>query len=359
MAEVAGIPCLLMRGGTSKGAYFLASDLPADPQERDGLLLRIMGTPDPRQIDGLGGAHPLTSKVAIVSPSPDGAADVDYLFLQLGVEEAVVTGRQNCGNLLAAVGPFALERGLVQAAGETTEVRIRMVNTNSFATARFATPGGLPEYDGGLAIDGVPGTAAPVRLNFEDTAGSSTGSLFPTGQVLDSVAGLEVTCVDNGMPSVLLRAADLGLSGDEPPESLEADAALAARLAGLRTAAARLMGLGDVSAATVPKLVLLAPPRAGGTIATRSFLPVRVHTSIGVLGALTVAAGVLAEGSAGHGLAALPPPGGPFRIEHPTGHFDVEVGLARGPEGFTVTRSAALRTARKIFDGRVFPRPRL
>lgn len=359
MAEVPGIPCLLMRGGTSKGAYFLASDLPADQQERDGLLLRIMGTPDPRQIDGLGGAHPLTSKVAIVSPSPDGAADVDYLFLQLGVEEAVVTGRQNCGNLLAAVGPFALERGLVQAAGETTEVRIRMVNTNSFATARFATPGGLPEYDGGLAIDGVPGTAAPVRLNFEDTAGSSTGSLFPTGQVLDSVAGLEVTCVDNGMPSVLLRAADLGLSGDEPPESLEADTALAARLAGLRTAAARLMGLGDVSAATVPKLVLLAPPRAGGTIATRSFLPVRVHTSIGVLGALTVAAGVLAEGSAGHGLAALPPPGGPFRIEHPTGHFDVEVGLARGPEGFTVTRSAALRTARKIFDGRVFPRPRL
>lgn len=358
MAETEGIPCLLIRGGTSKGAYFLASDLPAGPEERDALLLRIMGSPDPRQIDGLGGAHPLTSKVAVVSPSPDGDADVDYLFLQVGVDEAVVSSRQNCGNLLAGVGPFAVERGLVRAGGDQTEVRIRMLNTGSFATAAFPTPGGRPQYDGGLAIDGVPGTAAPVRLNFEGTAGSSTGALFPTGRVLDTVDGLAVTCVDNGMPSVLLRAADLGLAGDESPEELEADAALADRLAGLRRAAAALMGMGDVSKATVPKLVLLSPPRGGGTVTTRSFLPVRVHTSIGVLGALTVAAGILADGSVGHGLGALPGPGEPCRIEHPTGHFDVEVGLAAGPDGITVTRSAALRTARKIFDGRVFPRPR-
>jgi 4-oxalomesaconate tautomerase len=359
VAAVEGIPCLYLRGGTSKGAFFLASDLPGNPGERDDLLLRIMGTPDPRQIDGLGGAHPLTSKVAVISPSRDGDADVDYLFLQLGVDSAFVTDRQNCGNILAGVGPFAVERGLVEAGEEKTEVRIRMVNTNSIATASFATPGGVVDYDGDLAIDGVPGTAGAIRLNFEDTAGSSTGALFPSGKVLDRVAGMDVTCVDNGMPSVLLRAADLGVTGTESPEDLEADAGLANRLAGLRLAAAGVMGMGDVTGATVPKLVLLSPPRAGGAIATRSFLPVRVHSSIGVLGALTVGAGVLAEGSVGHGLAVLPPAGTPFRIEHPSGHFDVEVGVEATADGFTVTSSAALRTARKIFEGRVFPRPRL
>jgi 4-oxalomesaconate tautomerase len=353
-----------MRGGTSKGAFFLASDLPADPGERDDLLLRIMGTPDPRQVDGLGGAHPLTSKVAVISPSAEDAADVDYLFLQVGVDTAFVTDRQNCGNILAAVGPFAVERGLVRPSGTQTDVRIRMVNTGSMATARFPTPGGAVDYDGGpeaggaVAIDGVPGRAAPIRLNFEATAGSSTGSLFPSGQVCDRIEGVDMTCVDNGMPTVLMRAADLGATGYEDPADLEADEGLAARLAGLRLAAAELMGMGDVGGATVPKLVLLAPPRAGGSISTRSFLPVRVHTSIGVLGALTVAAGVLAEGSVGHNLAALPSPGEPFRVEHPTGRFDVEVALNPSPEGYTVTRSTALRTARKIFDGRVFPRPR-
>lgn len=359
MASAEGIPCLLMRGGTSKGAFFLASDLPADPSERDDLLLRIMGTPDPRQIDGLGGAHPLTSKVAVISASPGSGADVDYLFLQLGVDTAFVSSRQNCGNILAGVGPFAVERGLVPAGGDHTEVRIRMINTNSIATARFATPGGAVDYDGDLAIDGVPGTAGAIELNFEGTAGSSTGALFPSGRVLDRAADVDMTCVDNGMPSVLLRAADLGVTGEEPPADLESDSALADRLAGIRLAAAELMGMGDVGGATVPKLVLLGPPRAGGVIATRSFLPLRVHTSIGVLGALTVAAGVLADGSVGHDLAVLPPPGAPFRIEHPSGHFDVEVGVVRSAEGFTVTRSAALRTARKIFEGRVFPRPRL
>ncbi|MDE8667861.1 4-oxalomesaconate tautomerase [Pseudarthrobacter sp. H3Y2-7] len=359
MATVEGIPCMYLRGGTSKGAFFLASDLPRNPDDRDDVLLRIMGTPDPRQIDGLGGAHPLTSKVAVISPSGNSDADVDYLFLQLGVDSAFVTDRQNCGNILAGVGPFAVERGLVPAGGEQTRVRIRMVNTDSIATATFATPDGMVDYDGDLAIDGVPGTAGAIKLNFEDTAGAATGALFPSGHVWDRVAGVDVTCVDNGMPSVLMRATDLGVTGSESPEDLEADAALAERLAALRLAAAELMGMGDVTGATVPKLVLLAAPRAGGAIATRSFLPVRVHTSIGVLGALTVGAGVLAEGSVGHDLAVLPTAGRPFRIEHPTGHFDVEVGVERAGAGFRVTRSAALRTARKIFDGRVFPRPRL
>jgi 4-oxalomesaconate tautomerase len=359
MTASKGIPCLYMRGGTSKGAYFLASDLPADPAERDDLLLRIMGTPDPRQIDGLGGAHPLTSKVAVVSRSTSGDTDVDYLFLQLGVDEAFVTDKQNCGNLLAGIGPFAVERGLVPAGDPTTTVRILMVNTDSVATATFATPDGEVDYDGDLAIDGVPGTAGPISLDFDGTAGSSTGALFPTGNLTDEVEGITVTCVDNGMPSVLMRASDLGLSGQESPTDLEADAALGERLAGIRMHAAELMGMGDVSATTVPKMVLLSAPSHGGAISTRSFLPIRVHTSIGVLGALSVAAGVIAEGTVGHDLAQYSTDDGRFSIEHPTGHFDVDVALEHSGDEWLVTRSAGLRTARKIFDGTVFPRPRL
>ncbi|WP_307793694.1 4-oxalomesaconate tautomerase [Microbacterium stercoris] len=349
---------MLMRGGTSKGAMFLASDLPADPAARDDLLLRIMGTPDPRQIDGLGGAHPLTSKVAVISPSPDPDADVDYLFLQLGVDEAFVTDRQNCGNILAAVGPFAVERGLVEAGPDRTRVRIRMLNTGSLATASFATPGGEVDYDGDLAIDGVPGTAGAITLDFEGTAGSTAGALFPTGSVLDEVDGIEVTCVDNGMPTVLLRATDLGIAGDESPAELEADDAVAARVERIRIAAARQMGLGDVTGASIPKMVILSAPRRGGALTTRSFIPKRVHSSIGVLGALSVAAGALVEGSVARDLVAAPSPGDPFVVEHPTGHFDVDVALEGSGSGATVTRSAALRTARLIFDGVVFPRPR-
>lgn len=359
MPNADGIACLLMRGGTSKGAYFDAADLPVDPAERDDLLLRIMGTPDPRQIDGLGGAHPLTSKVAVISRSSDSDTDIDYLFLQLGVEEAFVTDRQNCGNILAGVGPFAVERGLVDAGEVRTSVRINMINTGSIATATFATPGGRVEYDGDLEIDGVPGRAGAISLDFEGTAGSSTGALFPSGRLVDDLDGVAATCVDNGMPSVLMAASDLGIAGTESPTELEADERFAARLAQLRLLAAEKMGMGDVSAATVPKLVLLSAPRAGGAISTRSFLPVRAHTSIGVLGALTAAAGVIPAGSVGHDLAVLPAKGEPFRIEHPTGHFDVDVAVEASGGTFTVTKSAALRTARKIFDGRVFPRPRL
>jgi 4-oxalomesaconate tautomerase len=359
MATVSGIPCLYLRGGTSKGAYFLASDLPADPAERDELLLRIMGTPDARQIDGLGGAHPLTSKVAVVSPSHSADTDVDYLFLQLGVDEAFVTDRQNCGNILAGIGPFAVERGLVTPTCDRTSVRINMINTGSTATATFATPGGAVDYDGDLPIDGVPGTAGAISLDFEGTAGSSTGSLFPTGNLVDDADGIQVTCVDYGMPTVLLLAQHVGVTGSESPADLESDEQLTTRLERIRFAAAELMGMGDVSEATVPKMVLLSAPVAGGAISTRSFLPHRVHTSIGVLGALTVAAGTTPGETVGHELARLPAAGEPFSIEHPTGHFDVDVAVEASDDGWTVTRSAALRTARKIFDGFVFPRPRL
>jgi len=349
-----GIRCMMMRGGTSKGAYFLEDDLPADIAERDDLLLRVMGSPDPRQIDGIGGAHPLTSKVGIVSRSAGADTDVDYLFLQVVVDQPIVSDQQNCGNILAGIGPFAVERGLVTAGADSTTVRIRMVNTDSIAVATFPTPNGRPRYSGDLAIDGVPGTAAPVEIAFSDTAGSTTGALLPTGNVVDGVEGVAATCVDNGMPTVLVSASALGVSGTEEPTDLEADAHLAERVRAIRFVAAALMGMGDVSEATVPKVVLLSPPRAGGTIGTRSFLPVRVHTSIGVLGAQTVAAGIAIPGAVGHDLARLPAMGEPFRIEHPTGEFVVRIDFVPGTTD--VASSVVYRTARKLFDGVVFPR---
>ncbi|MGW7203482.1 4-oxalomesaconate tautomerase [Streptomyces sp. NPDC054837] len=342
-----------MRGGTSKGAYFLAGDLPAEPALRDDLLLRIMGSPDERQIDGLGGAHPLTSKVAVVSPSADPQADVDYLFLQVVVERPEVSDRQNCGNILAGVGPFAVERGLVPAGEERTRVRIRMVNTGDHATATFPTPGGRVDYTGDAEISGVPGTAAPVVIEFP----AGAGKLLPTGSVRDEIDGVQVTCVDNGMPTVLIAAGSLKVTGYESPKDLEEDLTLADRLRRIRLEAGRLMGLGDVSDTTVPKLTLLAPPREGGAVTTRTFIPVRCHTSIGVLGAASVAAGLRIDGSVGADLAELPPGSDRMRIEHPTGFLDIESSLGATPEGLpTARRTAVVRTARKIFDGTVFPR---
>ncbi|WP_458249427.1 4-oxalomesaconate tautomerase [Streptomyces sp. MAI_2237] len=353
MTGPAEVRCMLMRGGTSKGAYFLAEDLPADPAARDELLLRVMGSPDERQIDGLGGAHPLTSKVAVISPSADPDADVDYLFLQIDVERPEVSDRQNCGNILAGVGPFAVERGLVPAGEKETSVRIRMVNSGDRATATFPTPHGRVDYTGDAEISGVPGTAAPVVVEFPPGA----GKLLPTGAVRDVIDGVPVTCVDNGMPTVLVEAASLGVTGYETPKDLEENLALADRLRAIRLRAGRLMGLGDVSDTTVPKLTLLAPPRKGGAVTTRTFIPVRCHTSIGVLGAAGVAAGLRIEGGVGADLAALDGGGDRVRIEHPTGFTDIESGLTTGADGLPVARrTAVVRTARKIFDGTVFPR---
>ncbi|HEX5188270.1 MAG TPA: 4-oxalomesaconate tautomerase [Streptosporangiaceae bacterium] len=350
-----GVRCMLMRGGTSKGLYFLASDLPAERAERDAMLLAIMGSGHRLQIDGVGGAHPLAAKVAVVSPSLRDDADVDYLFLQLGVDEPTVSDQQNCGNILAGVGPFAAERGLVRAGTASTTTRIHMVNSGSVVTATFATPGGEPDYAGDTAIAGVPGTAAPVLLRFANTAGSATGSLLPTGHVLDIVEGIEVTCVDNGMPVVVARAADLGVTGHEPPEDLAADAGLADRVQALRLAAGKLMGLGDVAGLTVPKTTLISAPRDGGTICTRTFTPARPHQSIGVLGAVSVATGLLMPGGVGAGLAALPESGHRFDIEHPAGHLEVDVDVDVTANPPQVRSAGVVRTARKLFDGTVFP----
>lgn len=351
MAAPDGIRCMLLRGGTSKGAYFLADDVPADPAERGDLMLRVMGSPDPRQIDGLGGAHPLTSKAAVVSRSAEPGVDVDYLFLQVAVDEPIVSDAQTCGNLLAGVGPFAIERGLVGARDGTTEVRIRLLNTGGAATATVNTPGGRVDYDGDARLDGVPGTAAAVELSV-----GSGSPLLPTGRAADDVAGHRVTLVDNGMPVVLLRASEVGVTGDESPAELEARPGLVAEIERIRREAGPLMGLGDVGGQTVPKVFLLAAPRRGGAIATRAFIPHRVHTSIGVLMAASVAAALRIPGTVGADLA-VDADASPCGVEHPSGVFPARVTVARDDRGIWRGTSTSPRTARKIFDGLVFPRP--
>jgi 4-oxalomesaconate tautomerase len=339
-----------MRGGSSKGAYFLAADLPVDPAERDDLLLRIMGSPDERQIDGIGGGHPLTSKVAVVSPSSAADADVDYLFLQVVPDRAIVTDAQTCGNLLAGVGPFAVERGLVEAGAETTEVRIRIMNpTVSLALARVQTPKGRIRYSGDTVMAGTPFPAAPITLAFP---GGDT-PVFPTGHLVDRFAGVEVTCVHAGMPVVLVRAADLGIAGDEAPAVLEDNGELRATVEAIRLEAGPAMGLADVRDSTVPKISIVSPPRQDGTVCTRTFIPRRVHAAIGVLGAVSVAVAVRAGGT----VASMPGTAGrPIRIEHPTGVFDVDIDLDDQGAGTRLRTSEVVRTARKLSDGLVWPR---
>ncbi|CAM3590580.1 4-oxalomesaconate tautomerase [Pseudomonas reidholzensis] len=342
------IPCLLMRGGTSKAACFLASDLPAEPALRDQVLLAAMGSPDARQIDGIGGADSLTSKVAIIRASTRPDADVDYLFAQVLVDEPRVDYGQNCGNILAAVGPFSLERGLLAVTGDTTCVRIHMENTGQIAVAHVATPNGRVAYGGDARIDGVPGTGAGLVLAFEDIAGSSCGALLPTGNPRDVIDDVAVTCIDNGMPVVLIRAEDLGCSGYEPPEVLQADAQLRERLESIRLQAGPRMHLGDVRQRNVPKMCLIAPPQAGGALSTRTFIPHRCHTSIGVFAAVSVATACVLEGTVAAGMASLGQ-GEQLQlsIEHPTGEFTVQASLAHGQ----VVGCGLLRTARLLFDG--------
>ena len=341
-----------MRGGTSKGGYFLADDLPENPAERDAFLLGVMGSPDPRQIDGIGGADPLTSKVGVVRPSSRDGVDVDYLFLQVFVDQAIVTDAQNCGNILAGIGPFAIERGLVAPKGDQTPVTIFMENTDQIAVAKVMTPGGVLTYDGEARIDGVPGTASPVPITFKDTAGSTCGALLPTGNPVDVIKGVQVTCIDNGMPTVVLRASDMGISGTESREELEANTDLRERLEAIRLVAGPMMNLGDVAKKTVPKMSMVSAPTAGGTVSTRTFIPHRCHASIGVLGAVSVATACLQPGSPGAALAHIPD-GNPLelRIEHPIGEFTVILDMA---EDGSVASAAILRTARKLFDGVVF-----
>lgn len=341
-----------MRGGTSKGGYFLKADLPADIAARDALLLRVMGSPDPRQIDGMGGADPLTSKVAVVSPSRRDGVDIDYLFLQVFVDQAIVTDAQNCGNILAGIGPFAIERGLVAATGDETNVAIFMENTGQIAIATVQTPGGKVRYDGSAKIDGVPGSAAPIPLEFRDTAGSSCGALLPTGNAFDMVEGVRVTLIDNGMPCVVMKAEDVGVTGYESREELDNATELKGRIEAIRLAVGERMNLGNVKDKSVPKMMLVAPPRSGGAITVRSFIPHRAHASIGVLGAVSVATACLIDGSPAAEVASVPAgKRKTLSVEHPTGETTCVMEL---DDHGVVTSAAMLRTARKLMDGEVF-----
>lgn len=349
---VEGIPCLWMRGGTSKGAYFLAGDLPGEPAVRDDLLLRIFGSPDARQIDGIGGADPLTSKVAVLAPPSRPDADVDYLFLQVFVDQALVSDAQGCGNILAGVGPAAIERGLVAAQDGETPVRIHMLNTREVALARVQTPGGRVRYDGTARIDGVPGSHAPIPLMFQNIAGSMCGALLPSGRVVDVIDGVACTLIDNGMPCVIMAASDFGLTGQESREALDGDTALKARIEAIRLQTGPLMNLGDVREKSVPKMTLVSAPAAGGAISTRSFIPHRCHASVGVFAAVSVATACALPGSPAAAVAVAPPDGR-WLIEHPTGAAEV---LLETDATGQVTGAGTLRTARKLMDGRVFPR---
>jgi 4-oxalomesaconate tautomerase len=354
-----GIRCMLMRGGTSKGAYFLASDLPPDPSYRDDLLLRIMGSPDIRQIDGVGGAHPLTSKVAIVQKSADPPADVDFLFAQVSVDRALVDTTPNCGNILAGVGPFAIERSLVPASDPVTRVRVRTLNSGTLAELVVPTPQRNVTYEGDERIDGVPGTAAAIPINFLDASGSICGSLFPTGRALDVIQGKEVTCIDNGMPVVILRASDFGFNGGELPTQIEAATDALQRIEGVRCEAAARMGMGDVADAVVPKVSLISPPRNGGAIRTHNLIPRRCHTAIGVFAAVSVATACMAPESWAHRIARLPEGNiKRLKIEHPSGEFEVRLEIGGDAEHPTVERAGLVRTARALFDGIVFPGPK-
>ena len=344
--------CMWMRGGTSKGGYFLASDLPADIAARDAFLLGAMGSPDNRQIDGMGGADPLTSKVAVIAASGRDGVDVDYLFLQVAVDQPIVTDVQNCGNILAGVGPFAIERGLVTAQIGETPVTVFMQNTGQIAVLNVQTPDGHVTYKGDARIDGVPGLSAPVPVQFKDTAGSSCGALLPTGNEVDTINGVNLTMIDNGMPCVVMRATDLGIVGDETPENLESNEPLRQRLESIRLQAGRLMNLGDVSQKSVPKMAMVSAPKQGGAISTRTFIPHRCHKAIGVLGAVSVATACLLKDSPAFALSETGTGNQrALKVEHPTGEMTVVVTL--DSQGI-VASAAILRTARKLMDGTVF-----
>lgn len=347
------IKTLFMRGGTSRGPFFNEADLPADRASRDRVLLAVVGSPDKRQIDGLGGAHPLTSKVGIVRPSTVPGVDLDFLFAQLQPDQETVDTTPNCGNMLAAVVPFALETGMVEAQGEQTTLRVRTRNTDLQCDITVETPGGRISYEGDARIDGVPGGSAPIAINFLDTAGSVCSGLLPTGNVVDVIDGIEVSCIDNGMPLVIFRASDVGCTGFESVAELNANSALKARIERLRIACGHAMGLGDVGARNYPKMTLVAAPLAGGSIATRSFIPHVCHDAIGVLAAVTVGTACVLSGTVAAGIAQRGA-GRSTRIsvEHPSGEFSVELECDPA-ETQKVIRAGLLRTARLIMRGEV------
>lgn len=347
------IPCVVLRGGTSRGLYFRAEDLPADSEQRDRALLQIMGTPHVLQVNGLGGGNSLTSKVAIISRSSRPGCDVDYLFAQIGIEQAIVDTRPNCGNLLSGVGPFAIEEGLVPAQDGITRVRIYNVNARTVVEAEVLTPHGRPIYEGEAHIDGVPGTGSPIILNFLDVQGGSTGALFPTGSRIDMIDGLAATCIDVAIPVMILDARALGLSGNETPETLDADTSLMERIESLRLEAGRRMGLGDVTHSVVPKPIL-ASPAGPQAIQSRYLTPHRCHKAHAVTGAISLASCFAIPGTVPHGMCEDHRDDSRVSILHPAGHIDIALDIRQEGDAIRIARAGVIRTARKIMKGMVF-----
>ena len=353
------IPFLFMRGGSSRGPYMNRADLPVDRDQLAAVLIAAVGSGHPLNIDGIGGGNAVTTKVAMLSRSDDDWADIDYFFAQVSVEDRLVDYKPTCGNIMSGVGPAALEMGLMAAAGDVTEVRIRAVNTGARILARVQTPGGTVTYDGDTAIDGVPGAAAPVELNFMDVAGSSTGAFLPTGNLTDSFVGIEVTCMDVAMPMVIARAGDFGLSGTESREELDDNRDFFAAMEAVRLEAGHAMGLGDCSQSVMPKFGLLAavddPASAPGQIEARYFMPWKTHPTMAVTGSQCLASCALTPGTVAEGLMARPD-GVPCTVtlRHPMGVMDVLVDYELAADGFRHRSAGLLRTARKLAEGALF-----
>lgn len=349
-----GIPFVFMRGGTSRGPYFNRADLPKELDRLAEVLIAALGSGHPINIDGIGGGVAVTTKVAMLSPSEDPWADVDYFFAQVSVSDRLVDFKPTCGNILSGVGPAAIELGLVTPTTDETEIRIRAVNTGAKVVAKLQTPGGVLTYDGAAEIAGVPGSAAPIALNFMGVVGSSTGKFLPTGHLRDEIDGIEITCMDVAMPMVLARAADFGLSGHETLAELNENKAFFARMEAVRIKAGARMGMGDVAQSVTPKFGLFAPARDGGTIAARYFMPWDTHPSMAVTGGQCMASCALTPGTIADGLLDRPT-GSPANVvlEHPSGTIEVLVDFDAS-EGFALNSAGLLRTARKLADGRVY-----
>ncbi len=355
------IPAIFMRGGTSRGLYFNKADLPEDRELWDDILLKAFGCPDPRQVDGVGGTTSVTSKTCILSPSDRDDCDIDYFFAQLSVDEAKVDYAPTCGNMLAGIGPYAIETGMVPAEDGETRVRIYQVNTGGRVEAVVRTPGGHVEYEGDFAIDGVPGTAAPILLNFMDVVGARTGKLFPTGEKMETIDGIDVTIIDAAMPCMILRAADVGKTGYESAAELDADPAFFQRVEAMRLEAGRRMGLGDVSGQVQPKIIILAAPRDGGAIASRYFVPDKTHETHAITGGIALAYASVTPGTVAELLAVLPEGDNrpTFSIEHPAGKLHLALTLTDGEDGKALEAAGIVRTARMIMQGSVMVPERL
>ncbi len=353
MAQTA-IPFHFFRGGTSRGPYFRREDLPQDRETLAQVLVAALGSGHKLNIDGIGGGAAVTTKVAMLSRSETSGCDIDYFFAQVSVEDGLVDFKPTCGNILSGVGPAAIEMGLIAPQGDETRIRILSVNTGAKVEAVVRTPGGQVEYAGDAAIDGVPGTAAPIYLNFMDVVGSATGALLPTGNLRDVIDGIEVTCMDVAMPIVIARASDFGLSGAETVEELDANRAFYDRMEPIRRKAGELMGMGNVEKSVTPKFALLSAPRNGGTITARYFMPWNCHPTMAVTGAQCLASCVLTPGTVAEGLFTAPQ-GTPalVLIEHPGGVIDVTVDYENGPGGFALKSAGLLRTARLLAKGEV------